>query len=125
MGGLLSSSRNTSVIPLQPVPDVNVAELERLSKTIEETIARCSADRALLLRSKYTDDPASVNLDSCVVTLPFYGNHTQTFQLLKTRFQSKAKAIELSTKEYPDQDDDNYGCSTVFFFERSTIKVIV
>lgn len=125
MGGVFSSSIKTVVISRHEVPDVNVPELERLSKTIEETIARCSAERALLLKNKYTDNPAAVNLDSCVVTLPFYGNHTQTFNLIKNRFQSKIRTIELATKEYPDQDDDNYGCSTVFYFERSTIKVIV
>lgn len=123
MGGAFSSPK-TVVLPLQKNPVVSMTEVERLSKSIEQTIAECSADRALL-KSKYGVDPASVEIDSCAVTLPFYGNREKTFQLVKNRFERRVKVLELGTKEYPDQDDDNYGCSTVFFFERSTIKIVV
>lgn len=126
--GLFSSKVSQVVIPLDTslTKPVDVAELERISQGIERAIYSCDQDREVI-RSKYDSDPNKIQLSSCTATFKYGGNHQQTFDLLKQRFQHRTRAFELKIKAYTDPYDDDcrYGQSTVFFYEQSTIKVVV
>jgi hypothetical protein len=123
MGGVFSSSQQV-LIPLKKNDTVSVEEVEKLSNQLETMIIQCSKEKSLI-KSKYNTDPKSVDISSCVNNFIFFGNPDQTFKLLKTRYQDKVISFELGTKYLSDPDDDANYSGSVYFFERSVIKVIV
>jgi hypothetical protein len=128
MGGVFSSTQEKKLISLNTNNNDKVVclkEVEQLNNTIEKMIIQCSEEKSLI-KSKYGMDPSSVSVASCTAVFKYYGNHAQTFNLLKSRFKDKTTVFELGTKYYPEDDDDwsNY-TGSVWFYERSVIKIVV
>lgn len=122
----LFNSHEQKIIPLEVNQGtVNMFEVEQLSHRIQSTINQCHFERELI-KNKYGINPDTVELSSCMSTFKYYGNHHQTFELLSNRFKGRTKTFELQIKPYPDEDVDYLlYTGTTFFWERSTIKIIV
>lgn len=126
MGSFHSTSSKEIIFPLkQEFKPVDMAEVDQLAQKIEAVIKKCACEREAISKH-YGCDPDAFETSSCSATFTYNGDHRGTFALLQSRFKGKVRVFENGTKNVLDTSDDDYmRGGPNYYFEKSSIKIIV